>query len=160
MQTNMLMKDHPLYSRWRGMHVRCRFESLEAYLYYGGRGSTVCQRWYNFWRFVEDMGPCPEGHTLERKENDGNYEPSNCIWATSVDQQANARPRVTSDTRLARSRNDSMRYISHVRNSFQVCKVIRKRKHRKCFKTLEEAQDFRGLLEMECAMHTALGLTN
>ena len=160
METNLFMKDHPLYSRWRGMHGRCRITTHDSYPYYGGRGITVCERWNDFWLFVEDMGECPEGHTLDRKENDGNYEPSNCVWATSVAQQANTRPRVTSDTRLARSLNNSMRYISRVRNSFQVCKTIRKKKHQKCFPTLELAQDFRSLLEMECSMHTALGLTN
>ena len=121
----------------------------------------MCQRWYDFWLFVEDMGNCPEGHTLDRTDNDGNYEPSNCSWVTRLTQQSNTRPRVTIGTQLTPSRvNNPMRYISQIRNSFQVSKTIRKKIHQKCFPTLEEAKDYRGLLEMECAMHIALGLTN
>jgi uncharacterized protein YidB (DUF937 family) len=58
---------------------------------YGGRGITVCDRWQLFENFLEDMGERPEGHTLDRIENNGNYEPGNCKWSTSKEQSANTR---------------------------------------------------------------------
>lgn len=76
---------HPLYLIYKEMLARCTRKSHKSYSYYGGRGITVCQRWLdNFWAFVGDMGPRPEGridnrpaYVLDRIDNDGNYEPSN-----------------------------------------------------------------------------------
>lgn len=79
------------YRAWRAMNNRCK-PNYHAYKDYGGRGITVCERWSNsFENFLEDMGPRPENHSLDRIENDGNYEPSNCRWATIKEQQNNRR---------------------------------------------------------------------
>lgn len=80
-----------LYSIWGGMKNRCLNENFFAYKNYGGRGIKICQRWFNFENFKKDLGKCPEGKTLDRINNDGNYEPSNCRWATWTEQRNNAR---------------------------------------------------------------------
>lgn len=74
------------------MRDRCNNPNATGYENYGGRGIKVCPRWDDFWKFVEDMGPKPNPYmTLERDNNDGNYEPTNCRWATWVEQHANKR---------------------------------------------------------------------
>lgn len=79
------------YSRWRGMISRCYDSGNTAYRKYGGRGITVCERWRDFRNFLEDMGPCPEGLTLDRFRNSENYNPSNCRWTTPKEQTKNRR---------------------------------------------------------------------
>ena len=80
------------YVSWRGMLARCYYADHVSYEYYGGRGVTVCGRWRSsFESFLADMGERPEGKTLDRIDPDGNYEPSNCRWATPFEQRHNQR---------------------------------------------------------------------
>lgn len=81
----------PEHVSWLGMRDRCTRENCVNYKDYGGRGISVCERWYNsFELFLEDMGPKPsKEHSLDRIENNGNYELGNCRWATPVEQANN-----------------------------------------------------------------------
>ena len=77
------------YKSWSRMKVRCLNKNDKSYQRYGGIGITVCDRLMSFENFYADMGDRPDGMTLDRINNNGNYEPSNCRWATKVQQQAN-----------------------------------------------------------------------
>jgi hypothetical protein len=85
------MSRTPEYKSWDHMRGRCLNPRNRAYPRYGGRGIKICERWANsFSAFYEDMGPKPElGHTIDRIDNEGDYEPGNCRWADLQTQLAN-----------------------------------------------------------------------
>lgn len=86
------MRDSATYASWVDMKTRCTNPAATGYQYYGGRGIAVCQRWLDsFDAFLEDMGECPAGLTIDRIDSNKNYEPGNCQWATMTQQARNRR---------------------------------------------------------------------
>ena len=83
------------YRIWIAMRARCRDPKRRGYQNYGGRGICVCKRWDSFANFLADMGPCPPTYSIDRKNNDGNYSPRNCRWASIAEQKANTRATLT-----------------------------------------------------------------
>lgn len=80
-------RKRPEFHCWRAMHYRCKHREG-----YADRGIKVCRRWQSLDNFVSDMGPRPsQKHTIERKNNDKGYTPSNCVWATKAEQNKNRR---------------------------------------------------------------------
>lgn len=102
---------HPLYDTWHGMKNRCMNSNFSQYEDYGGRGVKVCDRWLDpfagFWNFVEDMGPRPEGYSLDRIDPDGDYCPENCEWADRITQNNNTR-RTAAAERMALEHPDKV----------------------------------------------------
>lgn len=92
---NLVVPTRRSYDSWRGMHQRCLNPKFPQYADYGGRGITICARWLNNYdAFYDDMGLRQKGYTLERINNEGNYEPGNCRWATQTEQNRNMRKSV------------------------------------------------------------------
>jgi hypothetical protein len=77
------------YHTWEGMIQRCTNIKSKSWNRYGGRGISVCERWTDFYNFYQDMGIRPDNRTLDRIDNDGNYEPGNCRWSTNKEQAQN-----------------------------------------------------------------------
>ena len=90
------MRDTRVYRIWLNMKDRCLRKENKSYADYGGRGVSVCERWKDsFENFYADMGDPPsDDHSIERRDNGGNYEPGNCFWATRIEQGANKRNNV------------------------------------------------------------------
>jgi hypothetical protein len=92
------------YMAWNGAKSRCTNPRNARWPYYGGRGITMCERWlHSYESFLADMGRCPPGLSLDRRENDGHYDPDNCRWASKSEQMKNRR-------RWTQPRNANCRY--------------------------------------------------
>ncbi len=97
----------PIYNSWAGMIQRCTNKHSGQYKDYGGRGITVCKRWATFANFLTDMGSSwRSGLSIDRINNDGNYEPGNCKWSTKIEQNNNRR-----ESHVVRHRDSCGRYI-------------------------------------------------
>jgi hypothetical protein len=92
-EKSLPMRKTPVYIAWANAKTRCCNPNVPGYKDYGGRGISMCKRWFDsFDAFYEDMGPIPEGHSsIDRIDVNGNYEPGNCRWATPLMQGENTR---------------------------------------------------------------------
>jgi hypothetical protein len=110
------------YSSWQCMLARCRYQDRDQYNKHIGRGISVCSRWLTFENFLEDLGERPAGTTLDRfPNNDGNYEPGNCRWATPIEQSRNRRN--------AKLNLDTATQVAVARLSGETCASIASRFH-------------------------------
>lgn len=125
-----------IYRTWRGMVNRCNNPNAANYSYYGGRGITVCIEWENsFIAFSNDMGLKPKGFTIERRDNDGDYCPENCYWATCINQAKNKRVAKNNET------GTTGVYWNKPSKKYQVyITANHKRYHIGLFKILEQAK--------------------
>jgi hypothetical protein len=108
----------PTYVSWQHMKDRCYNEASEFFGQYGGRGIKVCHRWRtSFANFLADLGPRPEGTSLDRIDVHGDYQPENCRWATVTDQALNRRNSKLNRSRAAKRRRQSVYTNGRSRNA-------------------------------------------
>jgi len=128
----------PTYASWQAMKGRCLNPNDDWYSEYGGRGITVCESWAEprgFVAFLADMGEKPPGMTLDRIDNDGNYEPGNCKWSTPAEQNQNTRTFKLTDAKILQIRN--MWLAGHDRKTIREAVGISKPQVQVVIRTIE-----------------------
>ena len=110
--------DEPIYKAWRNMLFRTQNPKSISYKNYGERGIKVCERWKLYSNFIIDMSPMPVGSSLDRINNSGNYEPSNCRWATAK-EQANNRRLMKSHYKSNRNTITGVRGVTMIRGKYR-----------------------------------------
>jgi hypothetical protein len=133
-------KTAPTYHSWHAMKRRCSDPKVQKFAHYGGRGITYDPRWETFENFLEDMGPKPAGHSLERLHNNEGYSKGNCIWATRSTQMLNRR-----STKFAE--------INGERKSYHVWAIIHGIKPSELHRRIKRGWDFQE------ALTTPVGVT-
>lgn len=111
---------HYLYSTWTSMRDRCNNPRNRYYENYGGRGISVCDRWmdhaHGFENFIEDMGDRPEGCSLDRVDNNGDYSPENCRWSNRIEQNLNKRTNRLTPYISTRMRYSQKEYLVRIKD--------------------------------------------
>ena len=128
---------HPLYETWNQMRQRCYNQKHKYYLYYGGRGISICEEWLdvkNFIKWVEATHPNIEGVSLDRIDNDKGYSPENCRWADRTTQNTNQRMKSNNTSGVK-----GVYYHKSIGKWVASIGVESKLKHIGSFKTIEEA---------------------
>ena len=128
------MRRHPMYQSWCAMKSRCNNPNDKGYKHYGGRGIKICERWLIFENFMADMLPTwKPGLSLDRyPNNDGNYEPGNCRWATDSEQERNKRVRGAIPYKGVYWNKSDNKFMARI-------KINGKRKYLGLFNSAEEA---------------------